>query len=40
MLTSNPTLRYLMSENNEVIYGDYEKGHDVLFRDYSQSTYT
>lgn len=31
MLTSNPTLRYLMSENNEVIYRDYVKEHDVLF---------
>lgn len=39
MLGSVPTLRCLMSENNEVIYREFEKGNNVIFRDYSQPVY-
>ena len=39
MPSSDPILRCLMSENNEVIYREFEKGNDVIFRDYSQPTY-
>lgn len=39
MLTSDPILRCLKSGNNEVIYREFEKGNDVIFKDYSQPTY-
>lgn len=39
MPSSDPILRCLMSENNEVIYRDYEKGNDIIFRDHSQPIY-
>lgn len=39
MPSSDPILRCLMSENNEVIYREFEKGNDRIFRDYSQPTY-
>lgn len=39
MLTWDPILRYLISENNQVIYRENEKGNDMIFRDYRQSNY-
>lgn len=39
MPSPDPTLRCLMSENNEVIYREFEKGNDIIFRDYSQPPY-
>ena len=39
MLGSVPTLRCLMSEDNEIIYRECEKGNNVIFRDYRQPIY-
>lgn len=35
----DPIFRCLMSENNEVIYREFEKGNDKIFGDYSRPTY-